>query len=120
MLLYGGLIVCSNDLGGLLNLVLIPAISIIVGLAIGLVVFIPVGLVAEFFNFRIWDRVVAVLLILLTTLVIVGWAFVGTLEIKNRGFLVLGSVCLYVVAGLFLHLCCLALCRRMLSKLKPA
>jgi hypothetical protein len=39
--LYGGLIVWSGDLGGPLNLVLIPAISAVIGFVISLLIFFP-------------------------------------------------------------------------------
>ena len=109
--LYGGLIVWSGDLGGPLNLIIIPVVSAAIALVIGLVVFVPVSLLAESSNFRRWLSIVSASLVALTG-VVVAWFFVGSIKQQNRVFLVGGSLCVYFVGGLLVYLCCLAVCRR--------
>ena len=113
--LYGGLIVWSGDLGGALNLVIIPLTSAIIGFVISLVAFLPCSLLAERSSFRRSQRMVGRLLGVLTAVAVVGWIFVGTMKPQNHWlglFLVVGSVCLYFGGGFFVYLCCLAVCRR--------
>jgi len=110
--LYGVLIVWSGDLGGPLNLVIVPVVSAIVGFVISLVVFVPVSLLAESSSLRRWQYVVAALLVALTGVVVVAWIFVRGSTQQYRLFLLWGSFCLYVVGGFFIYLCCLAVCRR--------
>jgi len=112
MVLYGGLIVWSGDLGGPLNLVIIPIMSAAIGCGIGLIVFMPVSLLAESYSFQLWQQVVGVLSALLTGFVFLAWIFLRSIKPQNHVFLVMGSVCLYFVGGFFVYLRCLAVCRR--------
>jgi hypothetical protein len=112
MALYGALIVWSGDLGGPLNLVIIPITSAIVGLGVSLVVFMPISLLAEYSSLQRWRQTVGGLLVALTAIGVLAWIFVGTIKPQNRVFLAVGSVCLYFVGGFFVYLCCLAVCRR--------
>ena len=112
MAIYGGLIVWSGDLGGPLNLVIIPATSAMIGLGVSLVVFVPVSLLAESSGFRRWRQVVGGLLAVLTGVVVLARTFVGTMSPHNRVLLAAGSLCLYFAGGFFVHLCRLAVCRR--------
>ena len=112
IVLYGGLIVSSGDLGGPLNFLIIPVMSAIISFAISLVVFVPVSLFAESSNFQRWWQIVGALLVVLTGVVVLGWIFVGTIKPQDRVYLVVGSVSVYVVGGLFVYLCSLAICRR--------
>ncbi len=110
--LYGGLIVWSGDLGGPLNLAIIPVMSAIIGFGISLVVFMPISLLAESSSFQRWRHIVGRLLVALTAVVVLAWIFVGSIKPQNRVFLVVGSLCLYFVGGFFVYLCCLTVCRR--------
>ena len=109
--LYGALIVWSGDLGGPVNLVIIPVTGAIVGLGISLVVFMPISLLAESSSLQRWQRRVGGLLVALTSVGVLVWIFVGTIKPQNRWFLAVG-VCLYFVGGFFVYLCCLAVCRQ--------
>ena len=113
--LYGGLIVWSGDLGGPLNLVIIPLTSAIIGFVISLAAFLPCSLLAERSGFPRCQHIVGRLSGVLTAVAVVGWIFVGTMNPQNHWlglFLVVGSVCLYFVGGFFVYLSCLAVCRR--------
>jgi hypothetical protein len=113
MVLYGGLIVWSGDLGGPLNLIIIPIISALIGFGVSLIVFMPVSLVAESSSFRHWLTIVGGLLVALTAVVVLVWIFVRTIKPENRVYVVVGSVCLYLVGGFFVYLCCLGVGRRL-------
>ena len=111
MTLHGGLIVWSGDLGGPLNLVIIPLMSAIIGFGISLVVFMPASSLAESSSFHRWRHIVGGLLAALTAVVVLAWIFIGTVKPQNYVFLV-GSVSFYFVGGFFVYLSCLAVCRR--------
>jgi hypothetical protein len=110
--LYGGLIVWSGDLGGPLNLVIIPVVSATIGFLISLVVFVPLSLLAESSTLQRWQYMVGASLVALAGVVVLAWIRVGSIKPQNRVLLVVGSVCLYFVGGFFVYLCCLAVCRR--------
>jgi len=106
--LYGGLIVWSGDLGGPLNLVLIPAISAAIGFVISLLIFFPLSLLAENSDFQRWWRTVGFVLSGLTAIVILAWVVFGTTKLQNRAYLFLGAMAAYVASGFFVYLCGLA------------
>jgi hypothetical protein len=110
--LYAGLIVWSGDLGGPLNLVIVPVASASIGVAISLAVFLPLSLLAERLGLRRWLQVVGGLSGVLAVVVALAWIFVAAIRPENRVFLVAVSVCLYFAAGFFVHLCCLVVCHR--------
>jgi hypothetical protein len=113
--LYGLLIVWSGDLGGPLNLIIIPMASAIIGFAISLVVFLPLSLLSERFDFRRWLRVVGFSTGALVAVVAPGWIYIGITKVESRWLGLVsagGSLCLYLVGGFFVYLCCLAICRR--------
>ncbi len=112
MALYVGLIVWSGDLGGPLNLVIIPFVSVIIGFVVGLTVFTPVSSLAESPHIQRWLQVVGGLLVALTTGVVLAWISVGSIKSQHRVYLVAVSVCTYFVGGFFVYLCCLAECLR--------
>lgn len=114
--LYGGLIVWSGDLGGPLNLVLIPAISAVIGFAISLLVFSPLGLLAENSNFQRWRHVVGIVLSVLTAIIILAWVAFGTTKLQNRAYLFVGMVAAYLVSGFFVYLWGLAFGTRFWGK----
>jgi hypothetical protein len=114
--LYGGLIVWSGDLGGPLNLFLIPVMSAAAGFALSLVIFMPVSLLAEETSLKTWLRIVGVSLVALTVPVALAWASAGAIKPQHRVYLVVGSVSVYVVAGFFVYLCSLALSPRILRR----
>ena len=55
---YAGLIIWSGDLGGPLNLIIIPIGSVLLGGIVSLVIFMPCGFVSERFGVRRVLRVV--------------------------------------------------------------
>jgi hypothetical protein len=114
--LYGGLIVWSGDLGGPLNLVLIPAISAAIGFVISLLIFFPLSLLAENSDFQRWWRTVGFVLSGLTAIVILAWVVFGTTKLQNRAYLFVGMVVAYVVGGFFVYLCGLAIGTRLWGK----
>jgi len=85
MALYVALIVWSRDLGGPLNLILIPLMSAAIGLAISLVAFVPLSLVAEKSNSQRWRLIVGGLLVGLAVAAISGWYFVGHIGQQGSG-----------------------------------
>ena len=109
--LYGGLIVWSNDLGGPLNLVIIPAAAAIIGFVVSLVVFFPVSLLAERLSLRRSLQIVRGFLVALTVVVVLAWMLVVIAK-PNKHCLVLFSLgvslSLYLLSGFFVYLCGLA------------
>lgn len=118
--LYIVLIAWSNDLGGPLNLIIIPTASAIIGLVISLVAFVPIGLLAESSSFQRWQQIVGGLFVAMTALVVLGLVFVQPIKPQNRGFLAAGGFSLYFVGGLFVYLCGLAVCRRIWPPISPS
>jgi hypothetical protein len=114
--LYGGLIVWSGDLGGPLNLVLIPVVSAVIGFFICLLIFLPLSLLAENSDFQRWWRIVGLVLSVLTAIVILAWAVFGTTKLQNRAYLFVGMVAAYVVSGFFVYLSGLAIGTRLWGK----
>jgi hypothetical protein len=114
--LYGGLIVWSGDLGGPLNLVLIPAMSAAIGFVISLLIFLPLSLLAENSDFQRWWRIVGLVLSAQAAVVILAWAFFGTVKLQNRAYLFVGIVATYVVNGFFVYLCGLTIGTRIWRK----
>jgi hypothetical protein len=108
-ILYGTLIVWSRDIGGPLNLILIPATGAVVGLMLSLVIFLPMSLVAEKASLRNWLSAVGALLVVLAVPTILAWMFARTLKPQYRLYLVMGSVSVYIVAAFFVYLAALAL-----------
>jgi hypothetical protein len=111
--LYAGLIVWSGDLGGPLNVVVIPAISAVIGFVISLLIFLPLSMVAENSNLQRWCRIVGLVLSVLTAIVILAWVAFGTIGLKNRAYLFLGMAAAHVVSGFFVYLCGLAIGSRL-------
>jgi len=114
--LYGGLIVRSGDLGGPLNLVLIPAISAVIGFVISLLIFFPLSLLAENSDFQRWWPTVGFVLSGLTAIVILTRVVFGATKLQNRAYLFVGMVVAYVVGGFFVYLCGLAIGARLWGK----
>ena len=110
--LYGGLIVWSGDLGGPLNFIIVPVASAVIGVGISLIIFLPVSLLAESSGLQKWIYVVGALSVALASVVGLAWVFVRGSTQQYRVFLLSSSVGLYFVVGLFVNLCCLALCGR--------
>ena len=107
------LIVSSGDLGGPLNLALIPAISALIGFGVSLLIFFPLGLLAESSTFQRWWRVIGLVLSALAVILILAWVTFGTAGLKTRAYLFLGMVAVYVVSGFFVYLCGLAIGTRL-------
>lgn len=102
--LYVVLIIWSNDLGGPFNLVLIPAISAAVGLVISLLIYLPLGWLAENSDLRRWWRTMGLALSVIMAVVILAWIGVGASSLRNRAYLFVGVVATYVVSGFFAYL----------------
>ena len=114
--LYGALIVWSGDLGGPLNLVLIPAVSAAIGFVISLLIFLPLSLLAENSDFQRWRRTVGLVLFILVAIVTLAWVAFGTTQLRNRAYLFVGMVAAYVVSGFFVYLCGLGIGTRLWGK----
>jgi hypothetical protein len=118
--LYGSWVipraVSAADLGGPLNFVIIPLAGALLGLAVSVVVFLPLSLLAERFSFRRWWRIVALLTFSLTAIVVVASVCFGRADGQPTPWLpvlVCTSLALYLVGGFFVYLCCVGLFRRM-------
>ncbi|HTG45621.1 MAG TPA: hypothetical protein VK633_13945, partial [Verrucomicrobiae bacterium] len=87
-----------------------------VGLAVSVVVFLPLGLVAEHLGFRHWWQTLAILTALLVVVVVVAavyaWSPSGP-TIDWPVLLIWASLGLYLVGGFFVYLCSIGICRRM-------
>jgi hypothetical protein len=108
--------VSAADLGGPLNFVIIPIMGGLVGVAISVFTFLPLGLLAERFNYRRWFQVVASLCGVLALVVIAGWFSVEDLKAESRlsgSHLIVGSMCLCYVGSFLAYLSCLGVCRRL-------
>lgn len=114
--LYVGLIVWSGDLGGPLNLVLIPGMSAVIGFVISLLIFLPLSLLVENSDFQRWWRIVGFVLSALIAIVVLAWAVFGAAELQNRAYLFLGAMVTYVASGFFVYLCGLAIGTRICGK----
>ena len=108
--------VSAADLGGPLNFIIIPLAGALLGLAISVVVFLPLSLLAEYYSFRRWLRIVALLTFSLTAIVVVAsvcFSREGGQPTPWLPVLVCVSLALYLVGGFFVYLCCVAVCRKM-------
>ena len=103
--LYGLLIVGSGDLGGPLNLVLIPAMSAVIGFVVSLLIFLPLGLLAENSAFQRWRRTAGFVLSVLAAVTILVWVAFGITSLRIRAYLFIGMLAAYVVSGFFVYLC---------------
>ena len=113
--LYAALIAWSGDFGGPLNLVIIPAASAIIGLGVSLVAFLPVSLLVEQLSFRrsLWTS--GGISAVLTAVVVLAWIEVIAVKASSHRLVLFSlgaSLCLYLVGGLFVYLCSLAIGRR--------
>jgi hypothetical protein len=113
---YAGLIIWSGDLGGPLNLILIPVGSVLVGGILSLVVFTPLGFVSERLGVRRVLRVVA--LTSLALLIVAGgaWTIQAVSGLVSRwfGIVTAGTVVLAVpLVGFLIYLFCLGFRREL-------
>lgn len=109
---YGALIIASGDLGGPLNLILIPMASSIIGFVISLVVFFPFSLLAGRFGPRRWLQATGFLSTFSLLAVIALWACFGITNSQSHQVILLfvaSHLCFYIVGGLFVYLCSLRL-----------
>lgn len=115
ILAYAAVVIWSGDMGGPLNLILVPILSAMLGFTISIVAFLPLGLLTERFNFHYWLRLMGRSTVILAAIVILGWAFVFVTEGLHGwsvSIAVAFSFCLFLIAGFFVYLCCLALCKK--------
>jgi hypothetical protein len=113
--LYAGLIVWSNDLGGPLNLIIIPAVSAVIGFGVSLVVFLPLSLLAERAGCHRWLQILGGFSGVLTTVVVLAWTALIAVKPKNQSLLlfsVAASLSLYLFGGFLVYLCSLAVGRK--------
>lgn len=82
--LYVGLVVWANDLGGPLNFFIIPAVSALFGLVVGVAIFLPLSLLAQRGNFRYAVKAVATMTATLALIVALTWVADTRLEFRNR------------------------------------
>lgn len=118
--LYGSWVipraVSAADLGGPLNFIIIPLGGALLGLAVSVVAFLPLSLLAGRFGFRRCLRTVAFISFLLTAFVVVAavcFSRTGGQETNWLPALVCSALALYLVGGFFVYLCCVAVFRRM-------
>lgn len=111
--LYFGLIVWSGDLGGPLNLVIVPGVGAVIGFLISLLMFLPLGMLAEKSNLLSWCRNVGFVLSGSIIIVALTWVWFGTAGLKNRAYLFSGMVAVYVISGFFAYLCGLTIGTRL-------
>ena len=114
--LYFVLIIWSNDLGGPINLILIPAISAFVGLVISLLIYLPLGWLAENSDLRRWWRTIGLALSAIIAIIVVAWTGFGTSSLRSRAYLFVGVAATYVVSGFFVYLCGLRIGARLLGR----
>lgn len=88
----------GRHLGGPFNLVLIPAIGAAAGLVISLLIFLPLGWLAENSNLRRWWRTMGLVLSVIIAIVILAWVAFGATRLQNRAYLFVGVVATYVVS----------------------
>ena len=120
LVLYGSWVipqaVSAADLGGPLNFVIIPLSGALLGLAIAVVIFLPLSLLAERYSFRRWWRILAFFIFTLTAVVAIAavcFSRAGGQPTPWLPVLVCTALSLYLVGGFFVYLCCVAVCRRM-------
>jgi hypothetical protein len=109
--------VSAADLGGPLNFVIIPIMGGLVGVTISVFTFLPLGLLAEKFNYRRWFQVVASLGGVIALVVIGGWFSGEELKTESRwsgSLFIVGSMCLFYIGAFLAYLSCLGVCRRLL------
>ena len=99
-----------------MNLVLIPALSAVIGFVISLLIFLPLSLLIENSDFQQWWRIVGFVLSALIAIVILAWAVFGARALQIRAYLFLGAMAAYVASGFFLYLCGLAIGTRIWGK----
>jgi hypothetical protein len=108
---YAGLILWSGDLGGPLNLVLIPLLSAGAGLFIGLFVYCPLSLLAQHFHFRKWLLATWLSTVALVLVAVPSWIYAALTKVENSsaGFITfVACLGLYAIGGFFIYLCSLA------------
>ena len=118
VVLYVSLIIWANDLGGPLNLIVIPFVSGILGLFTSVIVFLPVSFVAERSNPKMWLQVVGGLSALLIVGAGVAWAMLITAKVRTHGSWMISigiSFCLCLACGFFVYLGCLVSARSLLT-----
>jgi hypothetical protein len=120
LVVYGSLVipraVSAADLGGPLNFVIIPLGGALLGLAISVVAFLPLSLLAERFGFRRWWHTLAFIAFLLAAIVVVAAVFLsyaGGQETNWLPALVCSSLALYLVGGFLIYLCCVGVFYRL-------
>ena len=115
ILAYAVLVIWSGDLGGPLNLVIVPLLSGALGGAISVIAFFPLSLLAERFDFQRWLRFVGLSTVALTATAITGWIFTGVTK-GTEGWAgsvsFLASLGLFLIGGFLVYLCSLAFFRR--------
>jgi hypothetical protein len=121
LMLYGSWVipraVSTADLGGPLNFVLIPLAGSVLGLAVSIVIFLPLSLLAERYGIRHWCWLCAACTVALIPVVVV-----AALSVNRAGgqatrwlpVLVCTALALYLVAGFLIYLGCVAMGRKVL------
>ena len=107
---YGAAIIATGDLGGPLNFILIPMLSIIFGFAVSFAAFFPLSLLAVRFGLRRWQQVTGILSGLSLVAVIAMWVHFGIVKPERDRvvWLFVGShLCFYFVGGFLVYLCLL-------------
>jgi hypothetical protein len=89
--------------------------AVLAGIAFSALTFLPLGLLAERFNFRRWFQAVAVLTGVLALVVIAAWFYAKVPKTESgwMGWVFLrSSMCLFFVGSFFVYLGCLGIWRR--------
>jgi len=119
VLLYIGLIVWSGDIGGPLNIVIVPVISLALGLAASVCLFLPCGLLHERFAISSWVFAVVLILCVVIFLLLPSVWFYGFHAPAKTSLQVLftasGVVSLYLLLGLTVYFLCLRFSQRLFT-----
>ena len=107
VILYSALIISSGDIGGPLNLIIIPMASVIIGIVVSLAVFLPVSFLADCIGLRRWQQVTGILTALLLVGVIALWIHFGITKPQSHRVVLLFIIshfCFYFLGGFFVYL----------------
>ena len=119
LILYFALVlpsaVSAHDLGGPLLLIIVPVIGGSAGVCVSTFAFFPISLLALKRGFRVWLLVSGSLAAPLTPTVLAALVYRTASGTEQPGadlLILVGSICFFGIAGLFVYLGCFAVIRR--------
>lgn len=114
--LYVGLIIWTNDMGGVLNLIIIPFVSGLIGFLLNLLVFLPFTLVGERYSISKLKLVLCFIgaFLLLFMIPFIGfYGFHGQVKSPVSNLCLIGTgLFLYMLVGLLAQLFAVSLFRK--------